>query len=70
MITLASFQSIERQRAQRNLVLFDLAVPRDVEPEVGDCLGVYLYTIDDLKQTCEAKRRAREKEWPKAEKII
>ncbi len=70
VITLESFQAIERQRAQRNLVLFDLAVPRDVEPEVGDCLGVYLYTIDDLQQTCEANRKAREKEWPKAEKII
>jgi glutamyl-tRNA reductase len=31
---------------------------------------VYLYSIDDLAQACEANRRAREKEWPKAERII
>ncbi len=45
-------------------------MPRDIEPAVGDFLGVYLYSIDDLKQACEANRQEREKEWPKAERIV
>lgn len=37
-----------RQRRHRPLVMFDLAVPRDVEPEVAELDDVFLYTIDDL----------------------
>lgn len=37
-----------RQRRHRPQVIFDLAVPRDVEPEVAELDDVYLYTIDDL----------------------
>jgi glutamyl-tRNA reductase len=47
-----------------------LAVPRDLEPAIGQFDGVYLYAIDDLAQACEANRRTREKEWPKAQRII
>jgi glutamyl-tRNA reductase len=47
-----------------------LAVPRDFAPAIGDLMGVYLYSIDDLQEACEANRRARKKEWPKAERII
>jgi glutamyl-tRNA reductase len=50
--------------------MLDLAVPRDFDPAIGDFLGVYLYSIDDLHKACEANRRAREKEWPKAQRII
>lgn len=64
------FREIVRQRAQRPLFVLDLAVPRDFAPEVGDFYGVYLYSVDDLQQTCEANRRSREKEWPRAERII
>ena len=52
------------------MFLLDLAVPRDIEPAVGDFLGVYLYSIDDLQAACDANRREREKEWPKAERIV
>ena len=31
---------------------------------------MYLYSVDDLKKTCDANRKAREKEWPKAQKLI
>ena len=55
---------------QRPLFMLDLAVPRDFDPAIGEFLGVYLYSIDDLQQACDANRREREKEWPKAERII
>jgi len=70
ILTSGAFQAIHQAREQRPLFLLDLAVPRDIEPAVGDFLGVYLYSIDDLKQTCEANRQEREKEWPKAERIV
>jgi glutamyl-tRNA reductase len=67
---LVDYRKIENQRYQRPLVILDLAVPRDFEPEIGQCLGVYLYSIDDLRAACEANRKARQAEWPAAERII
>jgi glutamyl-tRNA reductase len=64
------FKLIERERYQRPLVILDLAVPRDFSPGIGDFSGVYLYSIDDLQSACDANRRARENEWPAAERII
>ena len=70
IVTRERFQRISPKRYQRPLFVLDLAVPRDFEPAVGDCLGVYLYSIDDLKATCDENRRQREKELPKARRII
>ena len=70
ILTADQFRPIHQQRQQRPIFMLDLAVPRDFDPAIGDFLGVYLYSIDDLKQACEANRREREKEWPKAERII
>jgi glutamyl-tRNA reductase len=67
---LADYRKIEAQRFQRPLVILDLAVPRDFELAIGQCLGVYLYSIDDLRAACEANRKARQAEWPAAERII
>ncbi len=69
-MSLDRFQAIEHRRFQRPLFVVDLAVPRDFDPRIGDCLGVYLYSIDDLKQACEWNRKAREKELPKARQIV
>jgi glutamyl-tRNA reductase len=70
IVTLQSFHKIHHDRAQRPLFILDLAVPRDCEPSIADLVGVYLYSVDDLKETCKKNRRAREKEWPKAERLI
>jgi glutamyl-tRNA reductase len=70
VVRLSDYQQIEAARFQRTLFILDLAVPRDFDPTIGDCLGVYLYCVDDLQRACEANRREREKEWPKAQRII
>lgn len=70
IVTAAQFKEIERKRYQQLLLILDLAIPRDFDPAVGDFTGVYLCSIDDLAQACERNRRDREKEWPKAERII
>ena len=70
IVTAAMFAQIEKARYQRPLLILDLAIPRDFEPAIGDFTGVYLCTIDDLSQVCQRNRREREKEWPRAERII
>lgn len=70
IVTLKDFRRIESQRFQRPLFILDLAVPRDFEPAVGDCLGVYLYSLDDLQEVCRRNRAARDKELPQALDIV
>jgi glutamyl-tRNA reductase len=57
-------------RQQRPLFMLDLAVPRNFAAAVGDELGVYLYSLDDLAAACERNRRARAAELPAAERIV
>jgi len=64
------FEDIRQRRDKRPLFVLDLAVPRDFAPEIAQFPEVYLYSIDDLQKTCRANQQAREKEWPKAERII
>ncbi|WP_442483497.1 glutamyl-tRNA reductase [Aeoliella sp. SH292] len=63
-------QQIAEDRAQRPLFILDLAMPRDFEPTIGDELGTYLYSIDDLAAACEQNRKSRQRELPRAERII
>jgi glutamyl-tRNA reductase len=70
IVTLDDFARVEAARYQRPLFILDLAIPRDFDPAVGQCLGVYLYSIDDLREACERNRQQREKEWPAAVRIV
>ena len=70
IVTAEAFQAISERRFQKPLFILDLAVPRDIDPKLSDFVGVYLYSIDDLQQVCDRNRKAREREWPKAEQII
>jgi glutamyl-tRNA reductase len=55
---------------RRQLVIIDVAIPRDVSEDVASVEGVRLFNIDSLRQLAERNRRAREKEIVKVEKII
>lgn len=70
IMTQGRFAPIIGVRHQRPLFVLDLAVPRDFEPAIGECLGVYLYSIDDLREVCQANRRQRDRELPAALRII
>lgn len=63
-------EHVEPRRHQRPLFVLDLAVPRDFDPAVGEALGVYLYSLDDLSQACERNLAARAAELPAAENIV
>lgn len=70
VVKLADFRRIEPQRYQRPLFVLDLAIPRDFESAIGDCLGVYLYSIDDLQAACQRNRAERDAELPSALHIV
>lgn len=70
VVTLDRYRSLEPARYQRPLFILDLAVPRDFDPRISDCLGVYLYSVDDLAVACERNRRERDKELPRAIAIV
>lgn len=58
------------KRQGRPIIFIDIAVPRDVEPEVAAIAGANLYNIDDLEAVAEANMRGREQEAKSAESII
>ncbi|MEA5115091.1 MAG: glutamyl-tRNA reductase [Geobacteraceae bacterium] len=59
-----------RRRKQRPMFFIDIAVPRDIAPEVNDLENVYLYNTDDLQGVVESNREQRLKEAAKAEEIV
>ena len=70
VVTLADYKAIESQRTKQKLCILDLAVPRDFESAIAECAGVHLYSIDDLQEVCDKHRLERDREIPKAEKIV
>lgn len=63
-------ESALKQRRHKPIFMVDLAVPRDIEPEVGDLADIFLYTVDDLKQIIEENISSRRDAAEEAEKII
>jgi len=59
-----------KARGGRPLFLIDIAVPRDIDPEVNDLKGVFLYDIDDLSGVVESNLEDRMREARRAETII
>jgi glutamyl-tRNA reductase len=57
-------------KRRRPLVLIDIAVPRDVDPRVGELPGVRLHNIDDLNRVAEANLNGRRQEAARAELIV
>ncbi len=57
-------------RKHRPMFMVDIAVPRDIEPEVGELDDVYLYTVDDLQQVVEQNMQSRQAAAKEADKII
>ena len=58
------------QRKHKPVFILDIAVPRDVEPDVGELEDVYLYTVDDLKSIIDDNIKTRREAVRQAEQII
>ena len=63
-------ETVLLQRKHQPMLLIDLAIPRDIEPEVNQLEDVFLYTVDDLQQIANSNLEERLKEKVDAEKII
>lgn len=59
-----------RARKREPMLLVDIAVPRDIESQVGELDDVFLYTIDDLAEIVAENRRSRAEAAEEAEQII
>ncbi|PKO82069.1 MAG: glutamyl-tRNA reductase [Betaproteobacteria bacterium HGW-Betaproteobacteria-13] len=59
-----------KARRHRPMVMVDLAVPRDIEPEIAGLDDVFLYTVDDLAQVVDAGMESRQQAVIEAEGII
>jgi glutamyl-tRNA reductase len=63
-------EAAQASRRGRPLFIIDIAVPRDVAPDVAKLSGVFLYDLDDLHTVAEANLRERRKEAAAAEGIL
>lgn len=57
-------------RKNKPMLLVDIAMPRDIDPQVHEIGNVYLYAIDDLKMLAERNQQERRKEAQQAEEIV
>jgi glutamyl-tRNA reductase len=70
IIGLGMVERAIRVRRHRPMFMVDLAVPRDIEPEVGEMDDVFLYSLDDLAQVVESGLESRQAAVADAEAII
>lgn len=70
IIGLGAVRSALKARRHRPMFMVDLAVPRDIEPEVATLSDVYLYTVDDLSALVQSAGEKRQAAVAQAEAII
>lgn len=66
----AMVKAAVEHRKGKPLFLLDIAVPRDVHPDVAHVGGVYLFGLDDLDEMVKGNLEARRRQLPHAERII
>ncbi|MDE2453774.1 MAG: glutamyl-tRNA reductase [Burkholderiales bacterium] len=70
IIGLGAVERALKARRHRPMFMVDLAVPRDIEPEVRNLRDVYLYTVDDLSELVQSAGEKRQAAVEQAEAII
>ena len=70
VITTEIMSGVMKARRHKPLFLIDIAVPRDVDPRVGELDNVFLYDVDDLQKVSHENLALRQKETEHAEKIV
>ena len=63
-------ESALKKRRHSPVFMVDIAVPRDIEPEVAELEDVYLYTVDDLEEVIQENLRSRQEAAEQAREII
>jgi glutamyl-tRNA reductase len=70
VVTASLVKKVQKPRRHRPIFFVDIAVPRDVDPDVNRIDNAYLYDIDDLQSVVEENRAHRQDEAARAERII
>ena len=70
VITRDQVKGVMRSRKNRPLFFIDIAVPRDIDPDINKLENVYVYDIDDLKEVIDGNLDERRREAVKAERIV
>jgi glutamyl-tRNA reductase len=70
VLDVAQVETFQSSRGGRPLLIIDMAVPRDVDPQVDRVPGVHLMNIDDLQTIAQANREERMASVPAAETIV
>jgi len=70
VISRTQVEAALQARRHRPMLLIDLAVPRDIAPDVAELKDAYLYTVDDLERSVQENRRNRREAADAAEAII
>jgi glutamyl-tRNA reductase len=64
------FKGVMRARKNRPLFFIDIAVPRDIDPDINRITNVYVYDIDDLKDAIQENVEERQQEARRGERIV
>lgn len=70
LLTQAEVRPAIKIRKHRPIFMVDIAVPRDIDPLVGELEDVYLYSVDDLNEVIQENLRSRQQAALQAEEII
>jgi len=70
ILTRRALHGLPARRRYRPILMIDIAVPRDIEPTVGDLENVFLYNIDDLQVVAERNIAARERQITRCHELI
>ncbi|MCC7351258.1 MAG: glutamyl-tRNA reductase [Phycisphaerales bacterium] len=70
IITAELFEPLRKLRRYRPIFMIDIAMPRDIDPRVGELEHVYLYNIDDLQQVVRQNQSQRNGSLEAARRIV
>jgi glutamyl-tRNA reductase len=70
ILTQSMVRKCLKKRRARAMFFIDIAVPRDIEPEINDLPGAYCYDIDDLQNVVQKNQEERVKQAEQADKIL
>ena len=70
VLTRDQVKTAMKKRNHRTLFFIDIAVPRDIDPDIGNVPNAYVYDIDDLESIVHSNIRQREQETFKAERFV
>ncbi len=70
VLTQSMVRKCLKNRRGRAMFFIDIAVPRDIEPEINDLPGAYCYDIDDLQNVVQRNQEERIRQAEQADKIL